>query len=425
MRYDREMLRRTVEARLFDAVLVVLAAAGCQRPGPSEPVHPQPRAPAAPDPWGSTAVGEEDTVVADVTVDPPPAPAPAPPPGAADAAKAKQICDRHKSTHKLVNPPPRPKSQPTQPANAQELATWDADKQLARCTIVRDRIETQFKVWVTPGETRCCPPDDCSNRGAPQPYEADMPGTYTLLEHAEVAADGTIVSSSARWAAQWRVPHFPPLSEQPYCGRRPEGLAFEGEVSCVSVVGAALAEMAELEAASVPAFERLARELEAHGAPAELARRARAAMRDEIRHAKTMARLAARYGTVPRTPTVSPLPIRSLHAIALENAVEGCVHEAFGALVASYQAVRARPDLRGAFAAIARDERRHAALAEAVHAWCIGALDVASRDEVVRARAHAIDALRARLARHAACTALGVPGADDARALCDVYFAAA
>lgn len=414
------MRRRTVEARLFDAVLVVLAAAGCQRPGPSEPAQPQPGGSAAPDPW-STASDEGDTVIADVTVDSPPPP----PAGAADAAKAKEICDRYKTAQKLVNPPPRPKTQPTQQGGAQELASWNADKSRVQCTIVRERIPTQFKVWVTPGETRCCPPADCSNRGAPQPFEHNAPGTYTLLEQAELAADGTIISSSARWAAQWSVPHYPPLSQQPYCGRRPEGLAFDGPVSCASVVGTVLAEMAELEAASVPAFERLARELEAHGAPAELVRRARVAMRDEIRHAKTMTRLAARHGTVPRAPADSALPVRSLAAIARENAVEGCVHEAFGALVASYQAMRARPDLRAAFAAIARDERSHAALAEAVHAWCMGLLDVADRDEVIRARAHAVDALRARLARHAACAELGVPGPGEARALCDAYFVAA
>lgn len=414
------MRRCTVEARLFDAVLVVLAAAGCQRPAPSEPS--QPRGPAGVDPWGSQATGDEDTVVAEVTVDPGPPP---PAPEAADAAKAKQLCERYKSSQKLVNPPPRPKTQPAQPASAQELASWSADKKRARCTIVRERVQTRFKVWVPPGETRCCPPADCSARGAPQPFEYDAPGAYTLLEEAEVAADGTLIASSARWAAQWNVPQYPPLSEQPYCGRRPEGLAFDGDASCSSVVGAALAEMAELEAASVPAFERLARELEAHGAPARLVRRARAAMRDEIRHATTMTRLAARHGAVPRAPAISSLPIRSLAAIARENAVEGCVHEAFGALVASYQAVRAQADLRGAFAAIARDERRHAALAEAVHAWCLDALDHASRDEVVRARAHAVDALRARLAHHAACAELGVPGPEEARALCDVYFAAA
>ena len=56
MRYDREMARRTVEARLFEAVLVVLAAAGCQRQGPSEPVQPQPRGPADSDPWGMMGV---------------------------------------------------------------------------------------------------------------------------------------------------------------------------------------------------------------------------------------------------------------------------------------------------------------------------------------------------------------------------------
>ncbi|MFP2923978.1 hypothetical protein ACLESO_01930, partial [Pyxidicoccus sp. 3LG] len=56
-------------------------------------------------------------------------------------------------------------------------------------------------------------------------------------------------------------------------GRRPEGLCSDGAVAGrVPTLGALFAKMAHLEAASVPAFERLADELAAHGAPARLVR---------------------------------------------------------------------------------------------------------------------------------------------------------
>src|SRR6185436_17624372 len=47
-----------------------------------------------------------------------------------------------------------------------------------------------------------------------------------------------------------------------------------------------------------------------------------------------------------------------------ENAIEGCVRETFGALVATWQAANARdPRIARALRVIARDETRHASLA--------------------------------------------------------------
>jgi hypothetical protein len=120
-----------------------------------------------------------------------------------------------------------------------------------------------------------------------------------------------------------------------------------------------------LEAASVPAFVRLARELEHHGAPA-LAARARAAARDEVRHARAV---ATAFGVrVPRV-RVHPLPLRDLDAIAVDNAVEGCSGETLGAAVALHQSLHADPPWRPLFAAIAADELRHAQLAWDIDRW--------------------------------------------------------
>jgi bacterioferritin (cytochrome b1) len=160
-------------------------------------------------------------------------------------------------------------------------------------------------------------------------------------------------------------------------GRRPEGYV---PIARGASLGEYLAMSAELEASSVPAFRRLARELRAHGAPPELVSRAVKAARDEIRHARLTRRLAQRFGGAPELPKIGKLPVRSLEAIAEENAREGCVRETFGALLASVQAHRAADaGIRAAMEAIAVDETEHAALAWDVAAWLETQLDGAAR----------------------------------------------
>ena len=167
-------------------------------------------------------------------------------------------------------------------------------------------------------------------------------------------------------------------------GRRPEGYSPSAQGTSL---GAYFAMTAELEAASVPAFQRLARELRAHGAPRELVSRAEKSARDEVRHARMMQRLAERFGGAPKLPRIGKLPVRSLAAIAEENAREGCVRETFGALVASVQALRSSDEgIRAAMEAIAVDETEHAALAWDVAAWLDTKLDSAGRDAARRAK---------------------------------------
>src|SRR5260221_4003130 len=68
------------------------------------------------------------------------------------------------------------------------------------------------------------------------------------------------------------------------CGRKLDGLV-DADAGRASAVGETLARAAWLEAASIHAFRRLARELHAHGAPRALVEAARTCARDEIRHA--------------------------------------------------------------------------------------------------------------------------------------------
>ena len=102
----------------------------------------------------------------------------------------------------------------------------------------------------------------------------------------------------------------------------------------------------------------------------ELVARARASARDEARHARIMRKLAKKHGShVPRL-VATDMPVRDSESIARENAVEGCVGETFGALLAAHRAVSdADADIREAMAAIAPDELRHAALGWTVAEW--------------------------------------------------------
>jgi hypothetical protein len=179
-------------------------------------------------------------------------------------------------------------------------------------------------------------------------------------------------------------------------GRRPAGL-LESDPARGDLLGVHFAEMARLEAASVPAFRHLRCELVAHGAPKRLVRAAERAARDEVQHARMTRALTRRYGAVPTDPEVEPRDVRCLQEIAVENAVEGCVREAFGALVACWQAqAAADPVVRGAMKRIARDETRHAALAFEVDAWARGRLDAPGQKSVAEAKRKALDDLLAR-----------------------------
>lgn len=212
-------------------------------------------------------------------------------------------------------------------------------------------------------------------------------------------------------------------------GRRPPG--FEAAaVSGPNALGLWLGQTADFEAASVDAFEILALELDAHGAPKALVRRAQAAAVDEVRHARMMRRLALRHGAKVglRRKVVSGAP-RSLRAIALENAVEGCVKEAFAALVATVQADQATdPAVRAAMTKIAHDETRHAALALAVDRFLRSKLDHDDTLALDAATATAYAALEheapVALAPHALAAA-GLPEPEAMRVLARAFKTAA
>jgi hypothetical protein len=192
-------------------------------------------------------------------------------------------------------------------------------------------------------------------------------------------------------------------------GRRPEGLARASARE--DGAGDFLARIARLEAASVPAFGRLVRELRTHGAPRALVARAVRARRDEVRHARVMARLAGKYGSSVPGAEVGPLPVRPLEEVAIDNAIEGCVRETYGALVATFQAERASdPEIASEMRAIAHDETDHAALSWDFARWATERLDEESRARVEAARLRALAELAAELETEPPPEAVAIAG---------------
>jgi hypothetical protein len=206
----------------------------------------------------------------------------------------------------------------------------------------------------------------------------------------------------------------------PFCvgGRRPAG--FEpGVAGEGSALGLYFSRLAELEAASVPAFRRMAHELARFGAPRRLVRAAERAAREERRHARGAEALTRRFGGSRSAFVVDVRGARSLETFSVENAVEGCVRETYGALVATWQARTATDtNVRAHMKRIAKDETRHAALAWQADAWARTRLSKEARTRVDVARAEAARALVQEMARdvpEALATIAGVPRAEMAR----------
>ncbi len=207
-------------------------------------------------------------------------------------------------------------------------------------------------------------------------------------------------------------------------GRRPEGLELPAAPGATPTA-CLLAVLAHLEAASVDAFLHLARELRAHRraptCPAPVQKRRAPPARDEVRHARVITKLAQLRGAEVTKVRSRPQRLRPLEAIAVENAVEGCVRETFGAAIAMIQAATARDDdVRAAMVGVGPDETRHAELAWAVARWLDTRLTPDGRARVRHALTRAAEAL-VKATSHGpdgdVATNLGLPGPRHALAL--------
>ena len=132
-----------------------------------------------------------------------------------------------------------------------------------------------------------------------------------------------------------------------------------------------------------------------------------------------MRSLAHRFGATTEEPRVERGPIRDLEAIALENAIEGCVRETYGALQNAWQAERATSArVRAAMRVIARDELKHASFAWKIAAWIEPKLDADARARVQEARKDAAARLAASIAvDDSLVDVCGLPSTSDAAEL--------
>ncbi len=158
-----------------------------------------------------------------------------------------------------------------------------------------------------------------------------------------------------------------------------------GEDSSADAVARRFADDAYGEACAVAAFLRMERELRAHGAPSSLIAAAARSADEERRHVEVIGALAG----APVRAVADDAPVRSLLELAIENAREGCVREAFGAALAVYRAAHATDEaIARAMASIAEDECRHAELSIAVDRWAASRLDDAANAAIAEARAN-------------------------------------
>jgi hypothetical protein len=198
-------------------------------------------------------------------------------------------------------------------------------------------------------------------------------------------------------------------------GRHPNG-TLETNLGALDGIGGHLARMAHFEAASVAAFFQIAQELQSLGAPAALVSMAKQSARDEIRHATAVGALARKRGVVPPAPKLKAAPPRGLFALALDNAREGCVREAFGALVGLYQSEHATElDVRETMQRVAQDEIAHAAFSFELARHLDEQLSADERAQVAAAREEALDVLLHEALEFQDLPwrdALGLPGAD-------------
>ncbi|MET0287063.1 MAG: ferritin-like domain-containing protein, partial [Polyangiales bacterium] len=144
------------------------------------------------------------------------------------------------------------------------------------------------------------------------------------------------------------------------------------------------------------------------------------AAHDEVRHARVIGAIAREHGVEPAVARVEALPVRDLEAIALENALEGCVRETYGAVVGAYQAARAQDEmLRFAMHGIALDEARHAALSHDLHAWLMPRISEAARARIAQAQQLMIERLREQQDDAAVGALAGLPRPEVAHAMLD------
>ncbi len=184
-----------------------------------------------------------------------------------------------------------------------------------------------------------------------------------------VEEDGTV---SLITATPW-------VNDGTVCGRLTTG------VRLAAPMAHTFASYAGLEAAAALAFDRMADQLTLLGAPADLVADCRTAAGEERIHARLQTELAAAHGLTPVDVEVDPFRPVSLYEFAVDNRLEGCVRETFGAMTGRWQADRLpEGPIRDVWQQITADEEGHAALSWRVAEWAEAQLTDDERAELDR-----------------------------------------
>ena len=118
----------------------------------------------------------------------------------------------------------------------------------------------------------------------------------------------------------------------------------------------------------------------------------------ELRHARSLGRLAENYGVRPTTPHRQKVRVRSLVDIALVNIVEGFVRTTYGAAAAEHRSRAAKEtNIRAVMADIASDENIHAELAFDIAVWLQAEIDPIEGVLIEDTLRHAVVALAREL----------------------------
>jgi hypothetical protein len=175
---------------------------------------------------------------------------------------------------------------------------------------------------------------------------------------------------------------------------------------------------AQGEHASIASFSRVALQMMALGAPADLLAGVHAAALDEVEHARACFAIASSYSGFDEGPGALPvdaLAVRplELEQIASETFLDACVGETVGTVVARAAAERARDaSVRATLERIASDEERHAELAWRTLAWAVRAGGARVQRALIEALLKIDETLAPIAARPAHLSAHGVLPAD-------------
>ena len=140
------------------------------------------------------------------------------------------------------------------------------------------------------------------------------------------------------------------------------------------------------------------------------------AARDEIKHARMMHTVCVSLGQKVAKPTIDDVPNRSCFSLALENAIEGCIHESYAALQALHQSQHAKTsEWRELFGTIAVDEIKHAQLSLQIHQWLMKKLTAEERQRILAAQQRAVQQLIDYHTAHEPDSKLSILGLPDSK----------